>query len=318
MPDVLGMQYEAVKSEGPDMTSSTAKPPTSLRVKKWTIRLVALVGFLILAVFGIDFVTERMAKAEEGVFTTAAISSQMPTNVAQPGSSEDTLTRFISLLEKGRKNTLRMEAFQVEFDKQERIDGYLKDRQIIDMTVRREPFGVAMTWKTGSKGRALKFLPDQNGGKALVRLGGLKGRLLGTVKIEPDGSRAYSDSRHAINEAGILSVIDSVLSRAKSDVGNSGATYATLGEQEMHETKCSCFRVSYKDPEGNEDFRQGIVFLDPETSIPVRVASYTWAVDVEELTVEELDTMTLLEDYSFRNLKPLSSEESGKLIDEVL
>ena len=76
---------------------------------------MALVGLLVLGVFGIDFVTERMTRAEEGVFTTAAISSEMPADVAQSDTSRaDTLATFISLLEKGRENTLRMKGFRVE------------------------------------------------------------------------------------------------------------------------------------------------------------------------------------------------------------
>lgn len=208
------------------------------------------------------------------------------------------------MLEKARTRVASFSGYKVMFHKHERIDGTLQDPQTIAMDIRHKPFSVYMKWKTGDKGRQLLFVPEQNNGKAIVRFGGIKGRLIPPVKIDPDGSRAMSESRYPITKAGMLPVIDAVIAYRKDDLAKRTGLVCTMYDDEVvNDRKVYSFRIEYPSNAVSEQYRVAVSYLDQETLLPVRLCNYTWAVDVEDLTPEELDEQTLIEDYAFTDLE---------------
>jgi hypothetical protein len=208
------------------------------------------------------------------------------------------------MLEKARTRVASFSGYKVMFHKHERIDGTLQDPQTISMDIRHKPFSVYMKWKTGDKGRQLLFVPEKHDGKAIVRFGGIKGRLIPPVKIDPDGSRAMAESRYPITKAGILPVIDAVIAYRKEDIAKRTGLICTMYDDEIvNDRKVYSFRIEYPSNAVSKEYRVAVSYLDQETLMPVRLCNYTWAVDAEDLTPEELDEQTLIEDYAFTDLE---------------
>ncbi len=215
----------------------------------------------------------------------------------------------ILMLEKARDNISKFSGYHVNFHKQERINGRLNDPQLIEMDIRHEPFSVYMNWKTAYKGQQVLFVPSENDGKAVVRLGGFKGRLLGPVRVKPDGPQAMADSRYPLTKAGILPVIDLILEHRQTDLKQMESVDCEMTEHEMmHGRRCFKYSVRYASKAACELYRESIVYIDETTLVPVRITNYTWARDAEDLTVDEFKELTLIEDYAFSDLKVRSKK----------
>lgn len=221
------------------------------------------------------------------------------------------------MLEKARARVASFSGYNVNFHKHERIDGSLQEPQIVAMDVRHKPFSVYMKWKTGDKGRQLLFVPEKNDGKAIVRFGGLKGRLIPPVRIAPDGSRAMAESRYPITKAGLLPVIDAVIQYRKEDIEKRAGLECTMFDDEVVDgRKVYSFKVTYPSQSVSKKYRVAYSYLDQETLIPIRLCNYTWATDADDLTPEELDEQTLIEDYAFTELEVSGQPQLAELFSK--
>jgi hypothetical protein len=219
------------------------------------------------------------------------------------------------MLEKARSQVAAVSGYSVNFHKHERIDGEMQDPQVVAMDVRHKPFSVYMKWrKGGDRGRQLLFVPERNDGLAMVRLGGLKGRLLPPLRIEPDGAKAMAESRYPITQAGILPLIDAVIAYRKEDIeSRTGVDCLMFDDEEIDGKKVYSFKVTYPNCEVSEKYRVTYSYLDQATLIPVRLRNFSWACDAEELNQEELDEQTLIEDYAFSGLEITAQMQLAEL-----
>lgn len=213
------------------------------------------------------------------------------------------LLMHVLMLEKARDRVASFSGYSVNFHKHERIDGSMQKPQTIAMEVRHSPFSVYMKWRTGDRGRQLLYKPEAQDGYAMVKLGGLKGRLLPAIRIKPDGSKAMAESRYPITKAGILPLIDTMLDYRRDDLKRSGVQCDMLEHQDYNGTDCFCFVIRYPSAQVSKLYRTSIAYLDSESLIPLRIRNYTWAADSEGLLPEELDEQTLIEDYAFSDLQ---------------
>ena len=222
------------------------------------------------------------------------------------------------MLEKARARVASFSGYSVNFHKHERIDGEMQDPQVVSMDVRHKPFSVYMKWKKGGdRGRQLLFVPSRTDGKALVKLGGFKGRLLPPMKIEPDGSRAMAESRYPITKAGILPLIDALVDYRKEDIEErDGVECLMFDNEEINGRKVYTFKVAYPNQDVSPKYRLAYSYLDQETMIPVRLKNFGWARDVEDLTAEELDEQTLVEDYGFSAMEISESVKLAELFEK--
>lgn len=190
------------------------------------------------------------------------------------------------------------------FSKQERINGDLTQNQIIEMKVQHGPtFGIYMKWKNGDTGRQVLYNDSYPDGQMVVKLGGLKGRLLPAIKLDPRGERAMSEARYPVTEAGILGMTRQILAHREADLKRGyGVICRRLPNQQFDERECMCFVFEYESPEISATYRKSIILIDTRNCIPLMARNYTWARDTDGLTPEELDEQTLIENYTFTAL----------------
>ena len=228
-------------------------------------------------------------------------------------SNEDTVKFSTLLLKDGGRFIENVHSYRVVFDKRERINGDIGENQTLELKIRHLPtFSVYMKWKNGDKGRQVLYNDEYDDKQMVVKLGGLKGRILPALKLDPIGSEAKAEARYPVTEAGLAGMIRQILIQRELDVHLGDSVVCTrLENQLVEERECYCFRYDYSSPEANPVYRKSFVLLDTRYHLPLKVTNYTWSNSAEGLNPEQLDEMTLIEDYLFREL-----DMGAKLADQ--
>lgn len=217
--------------------------------------------------------------------------------------SMETLKFCTLMLQDGARYMENMKDYTVSFHKEERINGDLQEPQTIDMKVQHSPhFAVYMKWRNGERGRQLLYSDEYEDGCMVVKFGGFK-RLLPALKLDPTSTLAMAESRHPATQAGVLGMIRQILKYREEDLKRgTGVSCVRLPDQEFDQTKCYVFLLKYDSADVCDVYRKSILMLDAEHHIPLMVRNFTWAADSTNLSEEELDKKTLIEDYSFTGL----------------
>ncbi len=218
-------------------------------------------------------------------------------------SNNETIKFCVLLLQDGARYMKNLNDYTVNFHRQERIDGDMKEQQSIAMKVQHAPnFSVYMNWQTGDRGRQVLFSDSYDDGSMVVKFGGIK-RFLPAVRIDPHCSLAKAESRYPITEAGVLGMIEQILNHRQEDLRRGhGVSCVRLTDDEFDGHQCYRFLLTYDEPKFNAVYRKSILLVDSGRHIPLMVRNFTWATDSEDLSEEELDAATLIENYSFTRL----------------
>ncbi len=210
------------------------------------------------------------------------------------------LLYMLSELERGIEKMMEHDCYSVIFERLERINGELHDQQEIELKVRHSPFSVYMKWRSGDKGRQLLFSEKENDGRMLVKLGGLKGRFLPTIKLDPEGDRAMAESRHSVAQAGIVNLAREIILNRRKDLNLEKMPNCVITENvKFNDRPCTQVVVEYHSAKDSPVYRRTITMIDNELHIPVYVRNYTWPTE-DTVDVEE---ETLIECYCFKDLR---------------
>jgi hypothetical protein len=105
-----------------------------------------------------------------------------------------------------RRCQREVKGYSLTMQKQERIEGKLKPKEIIEVHFREKPFSAYLQWIEGA-GRAERalFVEGENGGKMLIRPEGQIARALAGDVVERDvnGAEARQGGRYTLNEFGL-------------------------------------------------------------------------------------------------------------------
>lgn len=207
----------------------------------------------------------------------------------------------VAMLQRGCEKFEHVSDYTATLYKQERINGELLDGTTMSMKLRHQPFSVYMKWLDGDRGRQLIYVNGQNDGNLLVQLGGVKGRLLGTLSINPTGSQAMAESRYPITGAGLLHLAKKIVEYRQRDLERGTGVHCEMYDnQELNGRPCYMFVTTYDSPKYSENYRKAVCYIDKELSMPVCVRNYTWGVDVDPAKIDE---ETLIEFYSYSDVK---------------
>ncbi|MDG2130343.1 MAG: DUF1571 domain-containing protein [Fuerstiella sp.] len=218
-------------------------------------------------------------------------------------NSQETNKFCLLLLRDGARFLENIEDYSGNFHKEERIGGDLLPRQDIAIKVQHKPhFAVYMKWQNGERGRQILYSDEYDDGYMVVKFGGFK-RMLPALKIDPTSSLAKAETRYPITDAGVLGMLHQIAADRDKDVRRGhGFSCTRLSDQEFDGRNCYCFMVKYDDAEFSKIYRKNLIMVDSKLHVPLKVRNYTWANDTEGLSDQELDEITLIEDYSFTGL----------------
>lgn len=248
--------------------------------------------------------------ADLPVIEVAEDDSEESTVTAPVVSTASTLSNYelveysLLLLKDGAEYLRQFKTYSAVFHKQERLGGDLSEIQNIDLKIQQSPhFAVYMKWRNGDRGRQLLYSTEYEDGDMVVKLGGFKGRLLPGIKLNPNGTKAREESRHPVTKAGLLGMVEKMINHRRRDLKQGyGLQCTRLPNQEFDGRDCLCFLYEYESPEVSGDYRKSVILIDAQHHIPVMARNYTWAAEADNLSPEELDALTLVENYSFTGI----------------
>ncbi len=207
----------------------------------------------------------------------------------------------IALLERGIEKLKHINDYKCTFSRQERVGGALLDPQVMKVKIRHEPFSVYLKWIVGDKGRQAIYVQGLHDGKLLVQPGGFKGRLTGTLPLDPTDSLVMAESRHPVTEFGILKLATKIAKHQKQDLERgTGYRCQMYDNQVLDERPCFLFVLEYDSPEICKAYRKSAIFIDKELSLPVGIRNYTWGIDVDP---EKIDEETIVESYTYSDIE---------------
>lgn len=251
----------------------------------------------------VDSIADSSAPADS---SAAPSDGGAPPAAQQPAGgmvldNHDALKFSLLMLQDGCRFIENVDSYSTLFSKQERIQGDLGDVQNIEMKVMHSPnFSIYMKWKNGDTGRQLLFNDSYDDQKMVVKLGGLKGRLLPSIKLEPSSPEAMAQARYPVTEAGVHGMLKQLVHYRQLDLkSEEGSRCVRLENTVFDERDCYCFLYEYDAPKYNATYRKSLLLLDARYHIPLRVINHTWTEAAEGITAAELDAQTLIEDYSF-------------------
>ena len=212
----------------------------------------------------------------------------------------------LKLLHEGLRLLGNTSDYTGTFYKHERINGVLDHGSLIQVKSRHEPLSLYLKWLQGDTGRELLFVEGQHDDEMLVRLGGIRGRLLPVLKIDPDGEQAREKIRHHVSHVSLLKMTRRVVEFRKQDLNRlPGMTCELIVKPAGDESGRLLCKTEYESPSVCAEYRKTIHLLDPGTLLPVTIKTYGWPEGKADrnLTAEELDEATLLEHYSYSDLR---------------
>ncbi len=238
---------------------------------------------------------------------TASLNEAAPASPSLDFNAEAnrlSLLMNLFLLEQGAERLKKVPDYTATFVKQERIDGELLEEQIMELKLRHAPFCVYMKWHAGEVGRELLYHEGENEGKIIVHPGGLRGRLLPSIKLEPTNSLVMAESRHPVTMVGLLNLANEIITRRKAEMRDKHDMRCQLiDDQVVNDRPCYCFIITYMNKKQQETYRKSVQFIDKELCLPICVRNYGWPESAEPIAPEKLDEETIIENYVYTDIQ---------------
>jgi hypothetical protein len=245
------------------------------------------------------------ASLSRASFGKASKTSGMKrTGDAQRLVGEAAQKRNLEILKKGMDEFSKVPCYEAKLFKQEEVNGELLAEDEIDVKVGHAPFGVYMKWRTGEKGQQAIYMEGENDNQLLVQPGGLKGRLAGVLKFDPQGEMAMACSRHPVTRLGMLALAKTIVDYTENDIRNKADADMLFESDAMFEDRpCFHFVAVYKSPQADHPYRKCDMFIDKEYLMPVQVKNYRWGENGEDIG----DDDSLIESYAYTEITPCDS-----------
>jgi hypothetical protein len=206
------------------------------------------------------------------------------------------LKEHFARLKAGRERFSHIPGYTATLAKQERIAFGIK--------VRHQPFSVFMRWQSGDEaGKEVLYVDGKDDGGLLVHLGGLKGRILPALKIDPFGSLALQHSRYPITKLGILALTDTLIERRELEMRSKiRVRVEQKPDADCDGRHCSIYVFEDADRAQSPLYRKSVQYIDRQWNVPLRVANYTWPEPGQHLEGSALDEATLIEYYMYSDV----------------
>jgi Protein of unknown function (DUF1571) len=234
-----------------------------------------------------------------GLLSLAPAVAQQPAPGAAPAPAPtNPLEVPLRLIAEARQAYQGLRDYTCLFIKRERLRGQLQTENLIQMTVRAQPFSVYLRW-LGPRpftGQEVCYVAGRNNGLMRVKSTGLLGAV-GFVNLDPRDPRALENSRHTITEAGLGNLIDRFTEGYDLD-SRGNRTQVRVADYEYNKRRCTRVEtIHLSGPTGNGGFYRSVLYLDKENKLPARVENYDWPRQGGQPGGE------LIEEYSYVDLR---------------
>jgi hypothetical protein len=216
----------------------------------------------------------------------------------QAAAAASPLDRPLQLANLARATYQKIQNYTCLMIKQEHIDGQLQPENVIEMTLRNQPFSVYLRWLAPRQfvGQEACYVAGRNNNMMRVHTTGLAGAF-GFVSIAPDDPRVLKNSRHLITEAGIGNLLEK-LARGWDQERRQGGIQVRIADYEYNRRRCTRVETTHTERSANPSASyRTVVYFDNEHHLPVRIERYDWPRQGGNTGGD------LLECYSYINLR---------------
>lgn len=184
--------------------------------------------------------------------------------------------------------------YTATFTKRELVGRKVVDAQM-ELKLRHQPFSVYMKFLKPSAGREVLYVEGKNDGKIKAHDVGLRG-LAGTLSLDVDGSFAMADNRYPITRIGMQNMVAAVLEQWLGETRLGNVTVNYFPNARIGKTSCKAIETSHTRQTASTKFAMTRLYLDAESSFPIRVQQY----DFPKKSKKENQ---LVEDYLYSNIQ---------------
>ena len=255
---------------------------------------------------------DQLATRSEAALPGATVTNVTPSVAASPPTLPIDSPRVgraaidgnLALLQRGIAFLQQSGGYTAQFTMQEVVSGRLQAPVEMLVKVRHQPFSVYMNWKTSDPGKETIYVAGKNDGRVVAHFGGWKGKVLPTLRVDPQGSLAMSYSRYPITEFGLLALHERLLADRKADVDRGLTGMNCLIEPGSDETGrlVYYFEIEYDNPSVSPLYRRSEQMFDRETAVLLRIDNFTWSNEPTAHS-DELRSKTLIESYHYEDLE---------------
>lgn len=260
-------------------------------------------------------------KTGEGIGPAAPVSSRPPTSRPPsatatrpparpaPPAAQHPLDPVLRLAGDGLTRVRsQVDDYTCTIAKREMVDGKVRDFEHLYAKIRNRkvvngrivtPFSVYLKFlkPDGVKGREVVYIEDRNNGKLHAHEGGLRGRFLPSVWLDPKGTLAMRGQRYPLTFIGIENLLEQLVVRGTREKQLGGRCEVTNHQNaQVDGRRCTVVEVRRPVRRPQYEFHIARVFIDDQLQVPIRYAAYTWPQTPGGKPV-------ILEEYTYRNVK---------------
>jgi hypothetical protein len=199
--------------------------------------------------------------------------------------------------------------FTATIVKRERVKGVLGQFEYMAAKIRNrkeadgvvtQPLSVYLNFlkPEAVKGREVIWVDGANNGKMRAHEGGLKGKLLPTVWLDPHGMLAMQGQLHPITEIGIENLVVKLIEKGEHDQQYGECEVEFIKGTAINKVPCTLLRVRHPIQREHFEFYEAHIFIDDKTKVPLRYAAYHWPTDPNDPK-----TMPVIEEYTYLDMK---------------
>ncbi len=164
------------------------------------------------------------------------------------------------------------------------------------------PFSVYMKFLKPDdvKGREIIYIEGQNDGKMLVKEGGMRGKLIPSLWLEPTSSLVMSTCRYPISDVGIQTLTEKLIERGHADDGNiANKDYVAEYRDgaKLNGRKCKYLKVEFLTQKPVNEASLMEIFIDKHLMVPIRYVAYGWPIS------PSASKPPVLEEYTYLKLE---------------
>lgn len=223
----------------------------------------------------------------------------------QPGSGQGAteqssgkdMAEAMAIIKRAQSALTRVDHYTCQFIKREVLAGKMQPEHTIEMSVRHEPFSVAMKWQKPRNlgGQEGIWVDGKHSGRMRVKGAGLLGAV-GFLSLELNDKRVASTSRHAITEAGIANIVKR-LAKDWEDFEPHELDQVVLEDVLFDDRPCRKISITHPREEMKQfEFSKAVIVFDKEHHLPIAIDCFGWPTQAGE-------DPHLLESYQYLGLK---------------
>ncbi|MEM8734193.1 MAG: DUF1571 domain-containing protein [Planctomycetota bacterium] len=261
----------------------------------------------------------KVGKTTEPVLRVSKVETPRRDVAAPPHPLDPALKIAYSSLDQIRSG---IQDYTAVVAKREQINGVLGDYEYMGVKIRNRkvqngkvvvPFSVYLAFlgPAAVKGREVIYVENANSGNIVAHEGGMKGRFLPTVNLDPNGMMAMRGQRYPITDMGIENLVVKLIEKGERDKKQGPCGVEFHKGAKVRDRSCTVLTVRHAEQRPCFDFCEAQIFIDDELNIPIRYCAYEWPRTqggekqlLEEYTYMKVKTNVGLKDIDFDPKNP--------------